>query len=210
VALQGGSGSGDSSSIIKGGGMELSRTEGQIRKGEMKPTQSLLAKPATAEFERQEKIKLMDLKHRIEAAIERNPNLSKYRNQLLLDLTSEGLRVQIVDEKNRPMFAIGRAELQPYARDILVEIGRTLNNVENKVSLAGHTDATAYASGERGYSNWELSADRANACPGPPPVARGISWCPSPAAPGPRRAGRPAIGRWWGAVCPSGGQYPSR
>jgi len=163
VALQGGSGSGDSSSIIKGGGMELSRTEGQIRKGELKPSQSSLAKPASAEFARQEKIKLMDLKARIEAAIERNPNLSKYRNQLLLDLTSEGLRVQIVDEKNRPMFAIGRAELQPYARDILVEIGRTLNNVENKVSLAGHTDATAYASGERGYSNWELSADRANA-----------------------------------------------
>jgi chemotaxis protein MotB len=81
---------------------------------------------------------------------------------MLLDITNEGLRVQIVDEKNRPMFAVGRAELQLYARDLLLEIGRTLNDVENKVSIAGHTDATPYASGEKGYSNWELSADRAN------------------------------------------------
>jgi chemotaxis protein MotB len=118
---------------------------------------------AQAEAARIEQIKFMELKHRMETAIERNPTLSKFRNQLLLDITSEGLRVQIVDEKNRPMFAVGRAELHPYAREILVEIGKTLNDVENKVSLTGHTDATPYASGEKGYSNWELSADRANA-----------------------------------------------
>ena len=164
VAMAGGSGSGDSSSIIKGGGQELSRSEGQIRKGDLRPTPSpVTIKAAQAEVQRQELIKLNELKHRIETAIDRNPILSKFRDQLLLDITSEGLRVQIIDEKNRPMFAVGRAELQPYARDILIEIGKTLNNVENRVSLAGHTDATAYASGERGYSNWELSADRANA-----------------------------------------------
>src|SRR5436305_1232084 len=61
------------------------------------------------------------------------------------------------------MFALGRAELQPYARDILLMIGKALNDVDNKVTVAGHTDATQYASGEKGYSNWELSADRANA-----------------------------------------------
>ena len=164
VALQGGSGSGDSSSIIKGGGAELSRTEGQIRKGDLKATPSAInIKAAQAEHQRQELQKLNELKHRIETAIDRNPVLSKFRSQLLIDITNEGLRVQIVDEKNRPMFAVGRADLQPFARDILTEIGKTLNNVENKVSLAGHTDATPYASGERGYSNWELSADRANA-----------------------------------------------
>jgi len=81
---------------------------------------------------------------------------------LLIDITPEGLRVQIVDAQNRPMFASGRADLQPYAREILIEIGRTLNGVENKLSVSGHTDATPYASGERGYSNWELSSDRAN------------------------------------------------
>jgi chemotaxis protein MotB len=153
VALQGGSGSGDSSHIIKGGGKDLTRSVGQVRS----------AKELQAEYERLEQLKFNELKHRIEAAIERNPVLHQFRNQLLLDITPEGLRIQIVDEQNRPMFAVGRAELQPYARDLLLEIGRMLNTVDNKVSLAGHTDATPYASGEKGYSNWELSADRANA-----------------------------------------------
>ena len=153
VALQGGSGSGDSSHVIKGGGKDLTRSVGQVRS----------VKELEAEYQRQEQLKFNELKHRIESAIERNPVLHQFRNQLLLDITPEGLRIQIVDEKNRPMFAVGRAELQPYARDILLEIGRMLNTVDNKVSLAGHTDATPYASGEKGYSNWELSADRANA-----------------------------------------------
>ena len=153
LALQGGSGSGDSSSLLKGGGKDFTRNAGQVRN----------TKDVEAEYARMEQIKFTELKHRIEAAIERNPVLRQFRNQLLLDITPEGLRVQIVDEQNRPMFAVGRAELQPYARDILLEIGQMLNTVDNKVSLAGHTDATPYASGEKGYSNWELSADRANA-----------------------------------------------
>ena len=53
--------------------------------------------------------------------------------------------------------------MQPYAKEILHEIGKVLNDVPNKVSLSGHTDATPYSGGEGGYSNWELSADRANA-----------------------------------------------
>jgi chemotaxis protein MotB len=153
LAMQGGSSIGESSQPLKGGGKDLTRTAGQVRN----------AKELEAEYARMEQIKFNELKHRIEAAIERNPVLRQYRKQLLLDITTEGLRVQIVDEQNRPMFAVGRAELQPYARDILLEIGQMLNTVDNKVSLAGHTDATPYASGEKGYSNWELSADRANA-----------------------------------------------
>src|ERR1044071_8776077 len=140
VALQGGSGSGDSSHVIKGGGKDLTRSVGQVRS----------VKELEAEYQRQEQLRFNELKHRIESAIERNPVLHQFRNQLLLDITPEGLRIQIVDEKNRPMFAVGRAELQPYARDILLEIGRMLNTVDNKVSLAGHTDATPYASGEKG------------------------------------------------------------
>jgi chemotaxis protein MotB len=80
-----------------------------------------------------------------------------------LDITSDGLRVQIVDEQNRPMFNSSKAELQPYAKQILQELGRMFNGVTNKISLSGHTDATPYPNGEKSYSNWELSADRANA-----------------------------------------------
>jgi chemotaxis protein MotB len=164
VAMQGGSGSGDSSSIIKGGGRDITRTDGQLRKGEAPaPRAQPTVATMEAQFAKMEQIKFRELKQKLETAIEKNPALNQYRKQLLLDITSEGLRVQIVDEKNRPMFALGRAELQPYAREILLLIGKTLNDVENKVSLAGHTDALLYASGDKGYSNWELSADRANA-----------------------------------------------
>ena len=78
-------------------------------------------------------------------------------------MTRDGLRIQIVDEQNRPMFASGSAVVQPYMRELLREIGGVLAEVPNRLTLEGHTDATPFAGGERGYSNWELSADRANA-----------------------------------------------
>ena len=73
------------------------------------------------------------------------------------------MRVQIVDDLSRPMFDLGSAVMKPYARDILLLLAKPLNEVPNRISVTGHTDAKPYASGERGYSNWELSADRANA-----------------------------------------------
>lgn len=173
VALMGGSGSGDSSSVLQGGGRDLTRTTGQVRQGEVDAKrrtinlQALQAekegKMARAEAEAKERAKLAELKGQIEALVEANPALRPFKNQLLLDITSEGLRIQIVDEKNRPMFDSASAELKPYTREILHEIGRVLNQVENRLSLSGHTDATQYAGGDRGFSNWELSASRANA-----------------------------------------------
>jgi chemotaxis protein MotB len=163
VAMSGGSGSGDSSSVIQGGGADLTRRQGQIKHGDTqaeKKTYDL--KAARAALEREEGLRLQALKSRIEATIDANPLLKKYKDQLLLDITSEGLRIQIVDEQNRPMFALAKAELQPYTRDILDVLGLVLNEVPNKIGLSGHTDSTPYTS-NAGYSNWELSADRANA-----------------------------------------------
>jgi len=163
VAMAGGSGSGDSSSVIKGGGEDLTRTAGQVKRGDSPPeNKSYDLQAAKAALARAESERLQSLKARIESAIEVNPMLKKYQNQLLLDITSEGLRIQIVDEKNRPMFAMAKAELQPYTKDILHIIGMVLNEVPNKLGISGHTDSTPYFS-ESGYSNWELSADRANA-----------------------------------------------
>jgi len=164
VAMQGGSGSGDSSSVIKGGGQDLSRKAGQVKKGETIPEKkSYNLEAAKAELVRQEAANLKLLEGRLKAAIDSNPTLKQFKRQLLIDITSEGLRIQIVDEQNRPMFNLASADLQPYTKIILNEIGHVLNDVQNRISLSGHTDATAYASGERGYSNWELSTDRANA-----------------------------------------------
>jgi chemotaxis protein MotB len=164
VAMAGGSGAGDSSSVIQGGGKDLTRKEGQVKKGSEPPARKTYdLKGAAADLERIEGEKLRGLKARIEAAIEANPTLKQFKKQLLMDITTEGLRIQIVDAQNRPMFASAKAELQPYTREILHEIGRVLNDMPNKISLSGHTDATPYSTGDKGYSNWELSSDRANA-----------------------------------------------
>ncbi|MDD2720991.1 MAG: flagellar motor protein MotB [Gallionella sp.] len=164
VALAGGSGSGDSSSILKGGGQDLTRSTGQVKRGELPPEKRLInMKAAEQEFRRVEIEKLKELKAAIEKSVDNNSKLQQFKNQILLDITSEGLRIQIVDEKNRPMFQSGRAQLEPYTREILHAIGQTLNDVPNKISISGHTDAALYSGGDRGYSNWELSADRANA-----------------------------------------------
>ena len=164
VAMQGGSGSGDSSSIINGGGQDLTRQSGQVKSGENTPEhRAMNLQAAKAEFQREERAQLEELKARIEAAISANSSLWQFKNQIRLDITAEGLRIQIVDEQNRPMFDSGRAALKDYTREILREIGRALAGVDHKLTLSGHTDAAPYSGGDRGYSNWELSADRANA-----------------------------------------------
>ena len=107
---------------------------------------------------------LNELQQRVEERIKSNPALAQFKNQMLIDMTAEGLRIQIVDEQNRPMFDSGAADVKPYTREILREIAALLNEVPNRISISGHTDAKPFSSGERGYSNWELSSDRANAC----------------------------------------------
>jgi len=164
VSSTGGSGSGDASTIIPGGGKDLTRTVGQTRKG----AQESMKKGSSEEearkaFEAKERKMLQELKKRIEQMIENNPALKQFKNQLLLDITSEGLRIQIVDEQNRPMFDLSSAELKPYTKEILHEIGLALNSVSNRITVSGHTDAAQFASGEKSFSNWELSANRANA-----------------------------------------------
>jgi len=164
VALLGGDGSGASTSVVKGGGDDITKKIGQMKRSDFDDLKrSIDIDALQALQDRYELEQLEKLKTRIEDAINNNPALNKFKSQLLLDITSEGLRIQIVDEKNRPMFAMGRAELQSYTKMILHEIGKMLNDVGNKISLSGHTDATPYPTGEKSYSNWELSADRANA-----------------------------------------------
>src|SRR5699024_6300639 len=85
------------------------------------------------------------------------------RSQIRVLVTPDGLQIQIVDEQNRPMFDSGSAIVKPYMQDILRAVGAALGETENRISLSGHTDAAPYGNGSRGYSNWELSGDRANA-----------------------------------------------
>ncbi|MCS4283619.1 chemotaxis protein MotB [Pseudomonas sp. BIGb0278] len=112
--------------------------------------------------EQVEKERLNLLLQELQNKVEENPQLQKFKDQILFEITQDGLRIQIMDAENRPMFDIGSARLQPYFEDILLAMADTIKAVPNKISVSGHTDAKAYA-GSGDYGNWELSANRANA-----------------------------------------------
>ena len=164
IAMGGGSGSGDSSSVVKGGGTDLTRSDGQVNKGDIEAKRKTLQlKALKADQRRAEISRLETLKKRVEERLAANPKLAAMKSQIRLEMTRDGLRIQIVDEQNRPMFDSGSAIVKPYMRDLLREIGTVLAEVPNRLTLEGHTDAQPFGAGERGYSNWELSSDRANA-----------------------------------------------
>jgi len=153
VAMAGGNKTTASTSAIPGGGPDPMHSEGERARIDNRQH----TRPAD------EQRQLAELKRRIESVIERQPHLRELRSQLRIELTPEGLRIQIVDSDKRPMFELGSDRVEPYMRDILRAIAPVLNQLPNRISLSGHTDSIPYAGGEKGYSNWELSADRANA-----------------------------------------------
>ncbi|CAD5358455.1 protein that enables flagellar motor rotation [Enterobacter cancerogenus] len=152
VAVGMGDKSSFSDSVIPGGGEDVIKQEGEVQRQNL---------------HRLEQIKsaqnLRQARQKLESLIKTDPALSNFQSNLRLSLTEDGLLIQILDSKERPMFKIGSTLLEPYMRDILAALVPVLNELPNRISLTGHTDALPYASGERGYSNWELSADRANA-----------------------------------------------
>ena len=164
VAMFGGAGSGDASHVLKGGGQDLTRTTGQVKRGDVESERKTINLKALKEEQiRAEIARLRTLQERIEGELQSNPGLGAFRSQILLEMTRDGLRIQIIDALNRPMFTSGSAQVQPYMQELLRAIGAVLAEVPNRLTLEGHTDATPFSGGERGYSNWELSADRANA-----------------------------------------------
>lgn len=164
VAMQGGSGSGDSSHVIKGGGQDLTRTSGQVKNGNVEAEKrSINLQALKADLEKAETMRLRELQTRMEGELRNNPKLSQFSSQIKMDMTRDGLRIQIVDDQARPMFDSGRAQVKDYMRDVLHAIGTVLTDVPNRLTLEGHTDSMPYVGGERGYSNWELSSERANA-----------------------------------------------
>ena len=170
---QNGPGGASKSAITLGGAMEAPRASPDMQPMLGKPLEDLNdsrreetpeEEKARKRAEAMEKRKLESLHKELRQAIDKSQALKPFKDQLLLDITPEGLRIQIIDTQNRPMFDLGSTLLKDYTTRILRELGPYLNSVPNKVSISGHTDNTPYAGGARnGYSNWELSADRGNA-----------------------------------------------
>jgi chemotaxis protein MotB len=166
--LNAGAGAGDSSHVVKGGGQDVTRSTGQVKRGDVAAEKSTLnVHQMKAEQFRAEVARLEDLKRKMEAKIAADAKLAAMASQILLEMTPDGLRIQIVDADGKPMFASGSPVVQPAMRELLRMIGGLLAEVPNRLTLEGHTDAVPFphapGKAEQGYSNWELSADRANA-----------------------------------------------
>ena len=158
---------GASTSMIKLGAIDQdlnNKDKGESAKVEDSKAQTEAVKVTEVEKEievQKDAQRLDNLKSELEKAIQESQSLQPFKDQILLDITAEGLRIQIVDKEGRPMFDSGSSSLKDYTTVILTEMAKLINKVPNHISLTGHTDATPYNS-IRGYSNWELSADRAN------------------------------------------------
>lgn len=152
--------------IDLGGSPQLApeKTINPEEKSEPTPDASIPVDQSTVEgmAEQVERERLELLLQELQNKVEENPQLQKFKDQILFEITQDGLRIQIMDAENRPMFDLGSARLQPYFEDILLAMADTIKAVPNKISISGHTDAKPYA-GTGDFGNWELSANRANA-----------------------------------------------
>lgn len=99
----------------------------------------------------------------IRAAVAADPALRDLADQLRIDETPEGLRIQLLDADNRPMFATGGVESAPWARAVLARVAQVLAKLPESLAITGHTDAAPYTGDAPGMSNWDLSSERANA-----------------------------------------------
>lgn len=166
ITLEGGQGSGDQNSIIKGGGPQIFKNVGQESAADADTDQRRISDSRVEDDERLRKAvmqAMQEAKTQIQQKMQSDPELAKTKNQVFMDVSTEGLRIQIVDEKNRAMFAVAGSEMAPFAANLLRLIGSVLKDMPNMVRIEGHTDGLRYGNGPAGYTNWELSTERANA-----------------------------------------------
>ena len=165
VAINGGAGSGDAARIIKGGGDNIFKQDGQEARADSNTPQRKVSneEEVTAQFNRMQQEKLEQLQRELEKQIASDASLDRFKNQIFMDITSDGLRIQIVDENSRPMFASGSAQMSPQSQQLLTTIGRVLRGLPNKLRIEGHTDSKPFGGSAADYGNWELSSDRAHA-----------------------------------------------
>lgn len=164
ASLMGGEGMGERTSLMEGGGSDTtSQDQGQVDKGKTPEIKDMSPEEIKRQAEEIEKKQLENLKEKIQSKIDENPELNEFKEQIKLEITPEGLRIQIIDDKNRPMYKLASAKTEPHIQLILKALAPVINELPNKVSLNGHTDGRPFPANQKGYTNWELSSDRANA-----------------------------------------------
>lgn len=165
-SIAGGANTGDATSLIQGGGQDVTQSEGQVKltnEGKQESIAEASDRDVDEEAERRDINHLKQLKEKIDNLIETTPLMNQYKDQLMIDFTTEGLRIQIMDQEKKAMFNTASAKMEPYAAQILDQLAPVINELPNRISVSGHTDSAPFPGNGQGYTNWELSADRANA-----------------------------------------------
>lgn len=152
LAMGTGNKSSFSDSVIPGGGDDFIKQEGEVLKKKLEDIDRIKSRHH-----------LQRAFEKLQSLIHTDPQLSHFASNLRLSLTEDGLLIQVTDTQDRPMFKVGSKDVEPYMNNILLAMIPVLSELPNKISLTGHTDSLPYSGGDKGYSNWELSADRANA-----------------------------------------------
>ncbi|MEX1198449.1 MAG: flagellar motor protein MotB [Pseudohongiellaceae bacterium] len=153
VAMAGGDRPTASNSAIPGGGPDPVFSEGETARIDLRQS----SRPA--EIRR----RFRELQRDIQAVMQAEPRLRELRDQLRIYVVPEGLLIQLLDSERRPMYERGSDAVAPYMRELLRSIAPLLNQLPNRINISGHTDSLPYRGDNNGYSNWELSTDRANA-----------------------------------------------
>jgi chemotaxis protein MotB len=162
--LSGGQGSGDATRIIRGGGDNITKTVGEESRADADTEQRRISDSSVTDVEnaRKDKTKNEQVKEDIQKKIEADAELKNAKGQVFMDINSEGLRIQVVDEKGKPLFSSGGTVPSVSARRLLRIIGKSIQMAPGPVRIEGHSDGAKFGNGETGYTNWELSTDRAN------------------------------------------------
>lgn len=105
---------------------------------------------------------LFSVAQTLQKQFETRPEFSRYKDRVKIEVTDEGLRIDMIDEADKVSFQSGSADLGEDAKAVLEEIAEGICSLPNKINIGGHTDSRVFPS-NNGYTNWELSADRANA-----------------------------------------------
>ena len=138
-----------------------SRAGEKMHKDNVPPEKKKIEK-AKETMRNEEKKRFDQAKEQIQKAIESDAELKDLMKNLKIDMTPEGLRIQVVDQEGKPMFASGSAEMFDATRKLLQKLAGVIGGLPNQISIRGHTDNTPYGK-DANYTNWELSSDRANA-----------------------------------------------
>lgn len=164
IALISGDSMGAREITVKGGGDNIEKKDGQVSASNQPTNEKQQAAKVLDPGNKDTEMKQLEqLKSNIMVAMAQDPALADLKDQLLMDVVSEGLRIQLIDNKNKPMFNMGSDDIDPDMQQILNKIALLLNKMPNKVTIQGHTDAHPYHNpDDLEQTNWELSTQRAN------------------------------------------------